>query len=114
MRVVLPFLMKHLPVRRVRMGLGTILADEQAREHMLGGRSGHIVRGLAPNGPAERAGLKRRDIIIEVDGYALRPYSPMHDVLLPYRPGQSVTLGILRGEEVLQLTVELKLLVESD
>lgn len=105
--VVLPFLARRRAVPRAYIGIGTRPAPEEARAHVLEGRHGHIVHALKENSPAAKAGLAEYDIIVSVNGHPLRPRSPMHDVLLPYRPEEEITLGIVRGREEHKLTVKL-------
>lgn len=106
-QVVLPFLARRRPVPRAYIGVGTRPAPEEARAHVLEGRHGHIVHALSEDSPAAKAGLAEYDIIVSVNGHPLRPRSPMHDVLLPYRPEEEITLGIVRGREEHKLSVKL-------
>jgi S1-C subfamily serine protease len=69
---------------------------------------GVLVLNLTPGGPAARAGLQRRDLIIEVDGEPIRDGRRWQQYELPQiPPGTTVVLTVLRGEE--RVRVELTL-----
>jgi C-terminal processing protease CtpA/Prc len=64
-----------------------------------------IVAGIAPAGPADRAGLQVGDKIVTADGIALNGDN-FHDVaLIIGDPGTSVRLKILRGDQELEIPV---------
>ena len=63
--------------------------------------------GVVPGSPADEAGLQEGDIITAVGG---RTVDADHDplvLLLPYRPGNDVTLTVLRNGESLDIPVTL-------
>jgi serine protease Do len=57
--------------------------------------------------PADRAGLREGDIITHVDGITVDGDDPLDEILTQYRPGETVSLRVLRGEEVVDLQMEL-------
>jgi S1-C subfamily serine protease len=57
--------------------------------------------------PADLAGLRDGDIITHVDGTKVDGDNPLDEILTQYRPREKVTLRILRGEEVIDLQMEL-------
>ncbi len=57
--------------------------------------------------PADEAGLRVGDIITHVDGTRVDGDNPLDGILTQYRPGESVTLRVLRGDEVLDLALVL-------
>jgi S1-C subfamily serine protease len=57
--------------------------------------------------PADLAGLEQGDIITHVDGIRVDGDDPLDEILTRYRPGESVSLRVLRGDEVIELTMEL-------
>jgi serine protease Do len=65
------------------------------------------IKVIAPNSPAERAGLKVDDVIAQIDGKAVASQDEVNSVLRRRRPNDEVTLQVLRGEE--SLTIKLKL-----
>lgn len=62
-------------------------------------QGGALVTEVVENSPAERAGLRRGDIILEVDGEPLGD-SNLSDMLLGYDPGDEIVLLVWRrGQE---------------
>jgi serine protease Do len=57
--------------------------------------------------PAAVAGLRDGDIITHVDGTKIDGDNPLEEILTQYRPGETLTLRVLRGEEVIELPMEL-------
>jgi S1-C subfamily serine protease len=57
--------------------------------------------------PADLAGLRDGDIITHVDGTKVDGDSPLDEILTQYRPRETITLRVLRGEEVIDLQMEL-------
>jgi S1-C subfamily serine protease len=57
--------------------------------------------------PAESAGLKDGDIIIQVNETPVDESHPLQDLLVQYSPGTSITLTVLRNGENMAIIVEL-------
>jgi S1-C subfamily serine protease len=105
--IVWPLLRDERRVPRAALGALTSLASDALTQQVCRGCGGHVVKDLAPGGPAAQAGLNRLDLIRTVDGHPLSPRASLSDVLLPYRPGDTVRLGILRSGKPLELPVVL-------
>jgi serine protease Do len=61
---------------------------------------GALVQQVHDSSPAEGAGIKPRDIVTSLDGMKVLSMSALKLVLRNYRPGQMVTLKLLRdGKE---------------
>jgi serine protease Do len=76
-------------------------------------RSAVVVSDVIEGGPAARAGMQQRDIIVSLDGNAFARFSPARVVttflereFLSRAPGETVTLGVMRGSERLEIPVE--------
>lgn len=65
--------------------------------------SGALVIGVAPGSPAERAGLKARDIIMSYAGKGIDSYEQLFAMVQGTRVGEAVDLKIWRDNQVLQL-----------
>jgi S1-C subfamily serine protease len=66
------------------------------------------VHRLAPNGPAERAGIRPQDIITAIDGVVVR-FAETADALRYFAtlpPGRTVTFSILRQNRTLTIRVK--------
>ena len=63
--------------------------------------------GVRAGGPAATAGLQDDDIITAIDGQRIDAGHPLEDVLVRYRPGDQITLTVLRDGATLDLKVTL-------
>jgi serine protease Do len=98
---------------------------EVAKFLNLGAQSGAVVSEVLEGSPAEKAGLKNRDIILALDGKPLPLLKPDR-VITTYierevdrrRPGDTLAIGVLRGTERMELrpvlAEEPKLMREAD
>jgi S1-C subfamily serine protease len=68
---------------------------------------GHGGNPVIEDSPADVAGLRQGDIITHVDGIKVDGEDPLDEILTQYRPNETVDLRVLRGEEVLDLEMEL-------
>lgn len=68
---------------------------------------GALVTDVQSGSPAARAGIKARDVITRVNDQAIDPSHPLKDVLRQYRPGDQVTLTIVRGGKTQTVKVTL-------
>lgn len=69
---------------------------------------GVLVRSVRSGTAAARGGLKAGDVIVKVDGTAVKSVSDLREHLREKRDAKSVTLGVLRKGSELNLTVELE------
>ncbi len=93
--------------------LGVVLepahrATERRAEVGLSPTPGLLVTDLAPGGAAVHAGLRRGDLLIDLDGTALRSEHDLHVALV--RSPASLTFDYLRGEQRGKVTVPIPLL----
>jgi 2-alkenal reductase len=68
---------------------------------------GEFVVEVVPGTPAERAGLRQGDIITALDGQTIDEEHPFINLLLHYKPGDTVQLTINRDGQEQTLTVTL-------
>src|ERR671917_79813 len=88
---------------RVRRAyLGVVVESRQARGEFEGGAG---VRNIAPNSPAERAGIKPGDVIIGLKGETVRSNDDLLNLLDASSIDRDATLRLLRGNRELTLTV---------
>jgi len=84
------------------LGIGArsvTLPEPLSRKLELENRAGLIVLSLAPQGPAEQAGLLPGDILIELAGRPLQDVDDLHGVLGGDRIGERVRVAVVRGGE---------------
>jgi serine protease Do len=77
-------------------------------------QSGAVVSEVLEGSPAEKAGMKARDIILGVDGTPLPRFRPdrvvvdyVERLIAARSPGETVTLSILRGSDRIELKATL-------
>ena len=95
-------------VRRSVLGLGgqnLPIRRQVVRFHGLTVESGVLVLALEEGGPADRAGVRERDVIIAFDGRPIAGIDDLHRVLGADRVGVPGTLTVIRRAEKLDLTV---------
>jgi S1-C subfamily serine protease len=68
---------------------------------------GVVVMGVAPDTPAQRAGLRNGDVIEKVDGVALNNGQTFGGVIQLHNPGDAVRLTALRSGSTLDLSTTL-------
>jgi serine protease Do len=81
----------------------------------LASQSGAVVSDVLEGSPAEKAGLKAHDIILSIDGKPLPRFQPDREVvdyvdrlIAGRRPGDPITLTVLRGTSRLDLKATLQ------
>ena len=66
---------------------------------------GVYIASIDPQGPAARAGLQTGDIITQIGEFPLDENRPYLNALFHYAPGDTVTLKVARGAELLDFTL---------
>ncbi len=69
--------------------------------------TGAVVMSVIPNTGAARAGLRQGDIIVSLNGQSVNGTADLTSILSGLRPGDSVSVGLVRGSRTLHLTVVL-------
>jgi serine protease Do len=99
-------LVKYGHVVRGYMGVETQdLTPGLAKEFKLHGATGVLVGGVAPNGPAEKAGLEVGDVITRFDGKDVRDARQLKLSVAEVKPGQTVPVEVLRDGSAKPLRV---------
>jgi len=99
-------LMQKGSVSRAIIGVSLMDASAAAQRYGIKATRGAYVADVT-GAPAQKAGIKAGDVIIEMDGTAVDSTSTLRALLAEKVPGQKITLKILRGSQ--QLTVEVVL-----
>jgi C-terminal processing protease CtpA/Prc len=68
---------------------------------------GILVRGVFPDTPAAKAGLKVGDVITSVDGERIRSVGELRKKMAEKKQEKTVKLGLIRNKAALTLSVEL-------
>ena len=74
---------------------------------MSGGGPGLRLTGIRAGSPAEEAGLVAGDVIVEFAGHPVKNLYDFSDALYTHRPGDSVSVVVLRNGDRKQFTVRL-------
>jgi len=110
-RRVVSELLEHGEVIPIWLGAEFQTLDEALHEVMEvpGEARGVLITGIRPDSPAERAGLKRGDVVSRIDGLECNSAREVLDYLKTVLVGQELRLGVWRKPEL----VELKLRAEE-
>lgn len=81
------------------------ISPELAESFKLAQTSGSLIAGIVNNSPAERAGLKPGDILLEIDGHAVADSASMLTLISGLKPNKQAMLKISRNEKVLTIPV---------
>jgi S1-C subfamily serine protease len=107
-RMVAGMLIRDGRVRRAYLGIGgaaTPIGRQLANELGITNASGIRVLEVVPNGPAQRAGLEARDLIVDLDGAPIGTLSDLQKTLVAGWIGRPVELGYVRFGELRRTTV---------
>lgn len=77
-------------------------------------RAAALIQAVTEDGPAERAGLQRGDMILAIDERGFADEETLAQRLGSYDPGTRVTLSVLRGSRERVFTVRLGERPEGD
>jgi len=96
-------------VQRALLGvrIGDVNA-EIAKELKLDKVEGVVVGGVPDDGAAKSAGIKEKDVIIQVEGVPVRTSAELQEKISQYRPGDKVDIIVIRDSEKKQFTVTLR------
>jgi len=89
----------------VRMGDVT---DKIAKEKNLKTLEGAYVDEVVANSAAEKAGIKKEDVIIKVNDVNIKSGAQLQEQIGRFSPGDKVNITVMRGNKPITLTVELK------
>lgn len=96
--------------RVIRSYLGVQLQDIDrtlAESYQLKKPEGALVTQVAPNSPAARAGLKAGDVILQLNGSAIRETSQLLNLLNRTAPQQVIQLQVLRNDKLQNISATL-------
>jgi serine protease Do len=68
---------------------------------------GVLVRGVFPDMPAAKAGIKVGDVITSVDGDRIRSVGELREKLVEKKSEKSIKIGVIRNKAPLTLTIEI-------
>ncbi|MGE0241834.1 MAG: PDZ domain-containing protein, partial [Parvibaculaceae bacterium] len=115
-RGVVDQLVKYGETRRGWLGVRIqSLTDDLAEGLDLGAKAeGALVAEVTPTGPAEKAGLKPRDVIVEFDGKPIREMKDLPRVVADTPIGKKVTVKVMREGKPVEIQAEVGRLEDGE
>lgn len=96
-------------VQRAFIGINIVnITEELAKQEEINDLNGVYVTGLTENGSAKEAGIQEGDIVKKVEGVTVSNVNELQAKVGEYRPGDKITLSVLRAGELLDKEVVLK------
>jgi serine protease DegQ len=105
-RSVLEQIIKDGEVTRGWLGIEPQeLTPELASTLALPGTDGVLIRAVLKSGPADRAGMQARDVVLEIDGKTTRDVSSLLAQIAALTPGTQARLKVLRERKSVEIDV---------
>ena len=89
------------------------ITPELAEVFGLKDNKGVLITEVVPDSPADKGGLKRRDIILEMDGETVEDWQSFRNNVAMLEPGTKVTLNVFRNGKKKEIEVEIGSLEEG-
>ncbi len=93
-------------VSRGAIGVTFWARNNPALLHSFGASHGVVVNSVERGSPAERAGLKRGDVILAIEGQQIQSGDELVQIVSNRKIGSKITLGVLRDGKHLRVPVQ--------
>lgn len=114
-KAVLPQLEENGKIIRGWLGVGIQqVTPELAQSFGVQGESGALVSEVTKDGPAEKAGVKPGDIIMEFDGKQIQEMNSLPRYVASTPVGKKVKLKVLRDGKTVELTAKIERLKDGE
>ncbi len=101
-------LRQHGVVQRALLGVSIgDITTEIAKEKELKTLDGALVGDVVEGGAADKAGIKKDDVINEINGIKVKSSSELQEQVSRYRPGDKITVGYMRDKKQMRTTASL-------
>ncbi len=104
---VMPLLVTGTSTRGWFGAAGVPLTTKDAVRLNFPDSSGILIQEVSEKSPAEKSGLKKDDIIIELNGQTMDDFLLFRRKLLGLTPGRTILLGIFRDGEIIDIEAKL-------
>lgn len=105
-RTVLEQIIQHGEVTRGWLGVEPAdLTDDGAHALALATADGVLIRGLQPDGPADRAGMQVRDVVVDIGGRATHDVAGLMSRIAELTPGSTARIKVWRAPQTVDLDV---------
>jgi serine protease Do len=94
-------------VVRGRLGIGIYprdLTEGMVKQLKLKSKAGALINSVEPDSPAEKADLKRYDVIVQVNGETVKNGDDLRFKIADIQPGAKVNLAVVRDGKEMKLT----------
>lgn len=91
---------------RSKLGISIADAAAIARKQGSGSTTGAFVGRIAPGSPAEQAGLRQGDVIVELGSRPIHTAADVHAVLAAHHPGDRLSLTLNRNGREMRVIVQ--------
>jgi len=81
------------------------ITPEIAESFRLPSTSGVLIAGVLPGGPADRAGLKPRDILVAIEGSPVKDPNSMLNLVAALVPGKPAAIRLRRDSKTIEIQV---------
>jgi serine protease DegQ len=81
------------------------VSPELADSIKLGEERGALVAGVLRGGPADRAGMRPGDVLVEIDGKPVKDSSEMLSLVSDLPPGKQATLTLIRNRMPMKVAI---------
>lgn len=102
--------------RVVRGFLGLVpqeITPELQKSLALDAAEGVIISSIQRGTPADRAGLRRYDVVFEIDGRKVESEDQFRRIIAEAKPGQQVRMKVIRDKKVIEVSSEIIERVET-
>jgi serine protease Do len=107
-RRVMADLIAHGYVRRPLLGISIAdVTPEDAEVYRLPSIAGVVVEDFATDAPAARAGMRRHDVIVAIDGTPVERVGQLQRIVALRQPGDVVPVSVVRYGEPLEFRIRL-------
>jgi serine protease DegQ len=83
------------------------LDPEFAQNFKIPVSEGVLITGVLQDGPASKAGMKPGDVVVRIAGEPIRNTAQLLNSVAALKPGSDAVVGVLRGEQALDLTIKI-------
>ncbi len=84
-----------------------VITPELAKQFQVPDSNGALVNDVAPEGPAEKAGIKAGDVIRTLNGSKVSDFEQLTNMVADTNPGTGITLEVLRDGKMMTIKVTL-------